>query len=230
MLIITLVILFIVVAYAIVTFTNIPICITLRSLWIETAMTTADHQWLATSLFPKSVIDEVMSLKVEDNGEVGITEIKDTQADNKSNTNVIIKNTDNVGNEAEELNDIDNIDEPSEVNQSKNNIIQFSDDDDFGNEVILNDKNQGIKIVKISTASYTGYLAFIDDPSRIFVENTEYKGVKGEVICDFLDKYNAILGVNANGFMDPEGHGMGGDIIGSSISHGELWSTDEFIK
>ena len=59
-----------------IAFTNVPVLSTMRDIWIETAMTTADHQWLATKLFPKSVVDKVMSNKVEDMGEVGITEIK----------------------------------------------------------------------------------------------------------------------------------------------------------
>ena len=67
---------FCVVGYVLAVFTNIPVLSTMRNIWIETAMTTADHQWLATKFIPKSVIDEVMSAKVEDTGQIGITDIK----------------------------------------------------------------------------------------------------------------------------------------------------------
>ena len=51
---------FIVAAYLTFTFSSIPFIAKLRTLYIETAMTTMTHQWLATMFFPQSVIDEVM--------------------------------------------------------------------------------------------------------------------------------------------------------------------------
>ena len=45
-------------------FFDIPALSTARDIWIETAMTTADHQWLATRLFPSALIERVMSRQV----------------------------------------------------------------------------------------------------------------------------------------------------------------------
>lgn len=204
-------IIFCIIGYCLAVFTNIPILSTMRNIWIETAMTTADHQWLATSFIPKSVIDEVMANKIEDSGQVSITEIKINKGlDGSTGLKYDIPNTDNL------LEDL-----------SK---IKFSDDDEFGNTVIVNDKEQGIKIVEIKTVSYTGRLVFIDDPSRVFIAHTDKKGSRGELILNYLDKYDAIVGINANGFADFEGHGNGGEIIGCSISQGELWSGGSFSQ
>lgn len=42
-------------------FTNIPFIKNLRDAYIETAMSTMTHQWLAEWFFPESVIDEVVN-------------------------------------------------------------------------------------------------------------------------------------------------------------------------
>lgn len=192
--------------YVAITFMNIPGLSTLRNIWIETAMTTADHQWLATYLFPKSVIAKVMDAKYEDKGEIGVTNIK-------KSTNLTVSSGFNY--------------ELDTILKSKV-VIEFSDEDEFGNTVILNDKEQGIKIVEVKTKTYTGKLVFIDDPSRVFVASTDLKEKKGKLILDYLEDYNAILGINANGFKDVNGVGLGGEIIGYSISSGEVWGLGDF--
>lgn len=50
--------------YSVLVFSPIPFIAYLApGIWIETAMTTADHQWLATAFIPKGVIDKVMNGK-----------------------------------------------------------------------------------------------------------------------------------------------------------------------
>lgn len=218
--------------YLIVAFTNIPILSDMRNIWIETAMTTADHQWLATKLFPKSVIDEVMSKKVEDTGKIGVTNIiTNTPNGLNSGDNVdynIGKLQANLNNikESEQNSDSNVVEIPNEVIDIVNPI--FSDEDEFGNKVVVNDKEQGIKIVEVKTSTYTGQIVFIDDPSRVFVADTDKKGQRGELILNYLDKYDAIVGINANGFADAEGKGLGGDIIGCSVAEGEYWGNHSF--
>lgn len=211
---------FVIVLYLLVAFTNIPVLSTMRDIWIETAMTTADHQWLATKLFPSSVVDKVMSNKIEDTGQIGVTEIK-----------VEKKLIDSSGIVYDFSGIQDNIKTLIEENQEEQGIV-FSDDDEFddefGNKVVINDKEQGIKIVEVKTMTYTALLTFIDDPSRVFVADTDNKGSRGELILNYLDKYDAIVGINANGFQDYEGKGLGGEIIGCSISQGEYWGNHSF--
>ena len=74
-----LVILFVVMAlcYCLATFTKFPILSQMKDIWIETAMTTADHQWLATKLFPEYVVNEVMAKKVDDTGVIGVTKFEE---------------------------------------------------------------------------------------------------------------------------------------------------------
>ena len=48
-------------AYPIAVFSNNPFIKKWRDIYIETAMTTMHHQWLATSFLPDFVIDDVMN-------------------------------------------------------------------------------------------------------------------------------------------------------------------------
>lgn len=175
--------------YNLVVFTDIPYISEMRNIWIETAMTTGDHQWLATMFIPKNVITRVMAEKIEDKNIISITDID---------------NTTETGNE----------DDKKDAS---------GDVDEFGNRIIVNDVEQGIKIIEIKDTSYRGFLAIVKDSSRVVVGHTDEKGTKGKLILDYLEDYDAVLGINANGFLDPNGQGMGGDIIGCSLSNGDEW-------
>lgn len=47
------------VIYCIAIFTNIPFIERLRTMYIKTALSTMNHQWLATALIPKDIVDDV---------------------------------------------------------------------------------------------------------------------------------------------------------------------------
>ena len=179
-----------VVGYVTVVFGNIPFVVKWRNIWIETAMTTDQHKWLATWFFPDSLIDEVMS---------GQVDIKD------------ISVTDIYGNQS------------SDVLGQENLVV--GEKDKFGNTVFTNDLEENIVILEIKKSNFTGKLVLVDDPSRVFLGATDYKGSRGEFICDYLEKENAIVGVNASGFVDKGGVSLGGEITGQCVSQGEYWGT-----
>lgn len=207
--------------YCLCAFTECPILKDARNIWVETAMTTADHQWLATKLFPKSVIEKVMQNKIEDTGVIAVTNfVKAEIPEDSAILQDIIK--------VSELEVEEKVEEEN-TEQVVNQIV-FDDNDEFGNKVVVNDKEQGIKIVEVSTVSYTGKIVFVDDPSRVIVRNTDTKDVRGKLILDYLKDYDAIIGVNANGFLDYDGKGNGGTILGYSISDGEVWGNGDILE
>ena len=177
-----------VVGYVTVVFGNIPFVVKWRNIWIETAMTTDQHKWLATWFFPDSLIDEVMSNQVD---------IKD------------ISVTDIYGNQSSDV-----------LGQS--HLIE-GEKDKFGNTVFANDLEENIVILEIKRSNFVGKLVLVDDPSRVFLGATDYKGSRGEFICDYLEKENAVVGVNASGFIDRGGVSLGGEIAGQCVSKGEYW-------
>lgn len=179
-----------VVGYVTVVFGNIPFVVKWRNIWIETAMTTDQHKWLATWFFPDSLIDKVMS---------GQVDIKD------------ISVTDIYGNKS------------SDILGQENLVV--GEKDKFGNTVYVNDLEENIVILEIKQSNFKGKLVLVDDPSRVFLGVTDYKGSRGEFICDYLEKENAVVGVNASGFNDIGGVSLGGEVTGQCVSQGEYWGT-----
>ena len=60
------ILLFMVLGYCTAVFSNIPFIKKWREIYIETAMTTGKHQWLATAFIPGYIIDDVMSSAMEE--------------------------------------------------------------------------------------------------------------------------------------------------------------------
>lgn len=175
--------------YALVIFGNVPFITKWRNIWIETAMTTDQHKWLATSFFPEYLIKDVMGAQV-DIKDIGKTDI----------------------NKEEE--------EPDILGQKD---LVVGEPDSHGNEVLINDIEQGIVVLKVKTSNFVGRLVLIDDPSRVYISATDYKNSRGEFICNYLEKEDAVIGMNASGFYDPGGTSVGGIVTARCISQGEYW-------
>lgn len=186
----SLVLLLSVVGYVTVVYGNIPFVVKWRNIWIETAMTTDQHKWLATAFFPDRLVDEVMAAQV-DIKDIGVTDIYGNQS------------ADVLGQE----------------------YLVEGEKDKFGNEVFANNVEEGVVILKVESTNFVGKLVLVDDPSRVFLGATDYKGSRGEFICDYLEKENAVVGVNASGFIDTGGTSLGGLISGQCVSQGEYWGT-----
>ncbi len=222
--------------YALSAFTECPILSDARNIWIETAMTTGEHQWLA-ALYPQFVVRRVMSRQV--NAVDGIAGLS-----NKDGYDVIAQifsapsAFDKYGDMAcdffQEVYD----DKTRELEEAERSNIYWTQEDplhqlqaeetgfdDTGREVLHNDIEQGIMISKVRSVTYVGYVIQICDPSRVFIAATEQKEKQGKLICDYLEEYNAILGINASGFRDDNGNGLGGEVIGRTRIQGEDWGS-----
>ncbi len=178
--------------YALVVFGNVPFITKWRNIWIETAMTTDQHKWLATSFFPEALIDKVMKAQV-DIKDIGHTDI----------------------NKKEE--------EEEDILGQKDLVV--GEPDKHGNEVLINDIEQGIVVLKVKTSNYVGRLLLVDDPSRVYISATDYKDSRGQFICDYLEKEDAVIGTNASGFHDPGGTSVGGVVTAQCVAQGEYWGT-----
>jgi len=183
------------VMYLAVLFVPIPWVTDMRDIWIETAMTTGEHQWLATAIFPRFIIDEVMSKQVNPNGVLSDPDL------------------------------VDNSDNPAFSSEDDKVIIDEETHqmfDEFGNEIIVDDIEQEIRIIQVKGNDYIGHLILIPDPSRVVVRSCE----KPEVLGDFISKLcgdDGIAAINANAFEDTDGHGNGGHILGYTVANGKEW-------
>lgn len=79
----------------------------------------------------------------------------------------------------------------------------------------------GIIFEEISSSGYTGYLITVLDPKRIILGAPDNYGATGLTLEEMVDKYDAIGGINAGGFQDDNGSGLGGVPEGLTLVDGE---------
>jgi exopolysaccharide biosynthesis protein len=229
--------------YCFLVYSSIPFIEKWRTIYIETAMGTMTHQWLATAFLPQNVIDSVMENR---------TSVEEQQKGLSSSWgDLSLENAVDYTQSMRPWNEL----EPefstyySEINVSTlqaylaeheedaidENGYLFIDEADYGDEdtgirtvsgdaVCVIDTRNGIVIVTLedNENSYYGKMAIVKNPAQASVaaaSNLEYG--EGEYLEDIVQSNNAILGVNASGFYDPDGTGNGGDIYGMVFSGGE---------
>ncbi len=112
-----------------------------------------------------------------------------------------------------------NTESPTEEQDSKVNA----------NENAVSEENtepqpeEPIEFHQVYGATYKGIMMIVKDPSRVIVGTSApayAEGVPGKKVVDMIASYNAVGGVNAGGFEDPQGAGDGGIPKGIVISEG----------
>lgn len=191
--------------YLLLAFSNIPLFVWCRTMWIETAMNTGRHHWLAEMLFPQSVIEQVMD---------GFSTQSNTTGGGDS-----LHKVDGNQNETPDTTVV--VDQKDDPLDQKN--LTVGGKDYAGNTVLVNDLEEGIVISEIVGNGYRGQILLVDDPARVFLGTTLYKGQTGMRILDMMEVYGAVAATNASGFNDADGNGNGGVLVGLSYSEGEAW-------
>jgi len=225
--------------YSICVFSNIPFIVKWRNIYIETAMGTMTHQWLATWFIPGNIIEDVM----------------ENRSDLESSQNNIFTNW-----LMELLQGADKKLQWSKLEKDFFRLYSEIDKDTFhaylkehgdscftddgyllideagldqkgtsirtvhGDQVLAIDTEAGIVIVQVEGDGYVGRLAIVKDPAQVGLELSLNFGQSGSIIADIAKANNAVLAMNASGFWDPEGHGNGGIPHGLVIRDGELLS------
>ncbi len=129
-----------------------------REWLISTAMSTMNHQYLATWFMSDTEINEIMkSLEV-------------------------------VNNENSELNVIELPKEEEQVSETP--------------------KENKINVDRITGSNYVGFVMTVSDPSKIKFVDSRKKNM-GTKLSEICKTHDAIAGINASGFDDPDGCGMG---------------------
>lgn len=191
------------VLYLLFVFSSIPFIAYWRGIWIETAMTTGKHHWLAEAFIPSYIIDDVMSKQTINQDVLGGAEGLLKQDDETEAPPQVPVNDDILGQKG----------------------LKEGDLDYAGNTIVLNDIEEGIMVSEVSGNAFKGRIMLIDDPSRVFLGMTESPGVTGMRILDMMENYDAIAAINASGFNDPNENGNGGVVVGMSCSNGKQWGS-----
>ncbi len=223
--------------YCIAVFSNIPFIEKWRTIYIETAMTTKNHQWLATLFIPGNVIDRVVQ---------NSSELEELQSGLSSHWNMAgfhpkdlylpwekeKRKFADIYSEIDQQSFNDFMDQhPDEfINEDKYLVIDKAGLKDqgtsiktvHGDQVLAIDTENAISIIKVTGDGYVGTLAIIKDPSRVGLGLSQGFDRIGATVGDIAEYNDAVLAINASGFYDPNGKGDGGNAYGLVISDGEL--------
>ncbi len=228
--------------YPFVVYTSNPFVSELRTLWISTAMETMTHQWLATAFFPADMVSEVVGARqalFESQKDIQSIWGQDGQtATDKIDTNLspedqfyaLFEEIDRASCEAffaENPRYIEN-------GYDKINMDWCEKGEDTGivtkqgDKVVAINTEKSLMIVRLERegllgTEYNGYLAVVKDPSRVELGLCRGMGKReGQRIADLADYNEAILGINASGFIDNGEVAEGGTPYGYVKHDGEL--------
>ena len=97
--------------------------------------------------------------------------------------------------------------------------------DDYG---LVDEDGDGIIYEEIKGPGYAGHMLIVLDPSRVFVGMPDAYGygASGMTLDGFCEKYGAIGGINAGGFLDDAGAGLGGFPDGLTVVDGIIQRGD----
>lgn len=224
------------IAYPILLYTDNEFISKWRALYIETAMGTMSHQWLATAIIPKDIIDEVMKTRDETN------ELQKEAASTWGEKDIVEEQQQNVLTEEEQFYalfpELDRASFEAYVEQNKDvlekgwgkiaidkttsskktGIVTTS-----GDNVLAISANQKIMIVEVKGSTYEGKLAIVKDASRVQLKTCAKLYSKGQYVKDIAENNDAILAINASGFVDESGMGNGGTPYGFLKVDGKIY-------
>ncbi len=237
--------------YCVLVFSNIPLIERWRTIYIETAMGTMNHQWLATRFLPQSVIDDVMKGRVvvevqqeEYNSSWGKEE---EQFPSKANAIGAWEKVKTHFAKAYPEIDQDSLTAYLEKHKGENLLdtdgcllidrADYNKDETgiktiYGDDVCAIDTHNGIVIVSLTGDGYSGRMAIVKDSGQVQLATAPNLGTSGSYLDKICERNDAVLGINASGFSDPDGTGNGGEAFGMILSNRETYrkSLDTTMK
>lgn len=100
---------------------------------------------------------------------------------------------------------------------------------------LVDEDGDGIIVDPVNGEGYSGYMMVVLDPSRVIMASSpEEYGVRGYTVAQFVEKYDAVAGVNGGGFMDIDGMGDGSEpetmvVYDSQVYYPELGCGHGFV-
>lgn len=75
---------------------------------------------------------------------------------------------------------------------------------------LIDEDGDGIILETVKGEGFSGYLMVVTDPSRVIMASkVDSFGVRGYTVAQMVQSFDAIAGINAGGFYDPDGKGNG---------------------
>ena len=231
--------------YCTAVFSNISFIAKYRTIWIETAMSTMSHHWLATYFIPPAVVnavteqvDKARAAQVGINSSWNQGEKESAQKNNYHGITAEEEEQLPADQLAfyEQFSEIDResmedyvAKNPSAVASGWENIyINEAGIDDKGtdiytiqgDQVLAIDAKNGVLLIRVTGSGYRGVLALAKDSSRLGVFAANSLGSYGAHAGDIAEGHNGILAITASGFIDNGGTGNGGNLAGYAMCNG----------
>lgn len=236
--------------YGFVLWAPIPAVERLRNMYIETALSTMTHRWLATSFFPKSIVEEVrQQMKAAQESQNGIH--SDWNSSGQEHTTPDIPETPpgetgsvTEGDEAMEafFRLFWELDRQSVLDWVKKDPSLLKDGwarltaneaglkdkglpvyTTMGEQVLAIDAQQKVLLVRVKGSGYRGVLAIAKDPARLSLQASSQLGERGENAGVIAEAHNGLLAMTGSGFLDQDGHGKGGQVTGYALCSGTAY-------
>ncbi len=234
--------------YFIVAISNIPIIKKYRTIYIQTAMETMSHHWLATYFFPETIVapirDGMSNVQLNQTGIV--SNIDDDDPSSPQATGASTPNTSRPSGKEPVVTDeeafydmfweLDQLSMQDYLQRNPDalkdgweniNINEAGLDDSgtsiytrFGEQVLAIDAKNQILLLRVEGNGYRGVLAVAKDASRLQLCPSSNIGYAGQYVGDIAANNNGVLGINGSGFADPGGNGNGGQIAGYAMCDG----------
>ena len=170
-----------------------------REWLITSAMTTMNHQYLATWFYDEDTIQEVLSKNI----------VQETDEITDIDT-IVVNQTEKPKEYANEYEK-----QILEKNLDKEKYNVYADEEDY-------------RIIEIEGKGYNGYLAVIYDPSKIKTIHTKKVGQSGQYLTQMAKDNNALVAINGGGFEDPNYNSNGANPLGITISDGKIVTAKEY--
>ena len=92
---------------------------------------------------------------------------------------------------------------------------------DYG---LVDEDGDGLILEEINGQGYRGFMMVVLDPSRVVMGCVPSSfGYRGYTVAEMVDYYDAVVGINAGGFLDPNGQGNGSEPDTLVVSNGEIY-------
>lgn len=96
---------------------------------------------------------------------------------------------------------------------------------------LVDEDGDGIIIDPVRGEGYVGYMMVVLDPSRVVMASkVEDFGKRGYTVAEMVEEFDAVAGINAGGFDDPDGQGNGSIPDTLVVSDGVVYYAEKGVQ
>lgn len=129
----------------------------------------------------------------------------------------------------DEIKKVSKVQNEVEEKEEQATLLEFPDKSNEEREILERySNNNDYKVIPVSGSKFKGYLVAVYEPARIKVVASSTIGASGEYVDKMVKDNDALLGLNAGGFADPNNNGDGGLPLGITITKNRMISSDEY--